>query len=397
MGNTIEKFIDYVIKYNENIKLICQTKYQIEIAFNNGAEPTFSDELSKEYKLTKNLIDTLTTPKEEWKKRQVNFDSFEELSEFLEKTQFKSKEKFEIICHILERNLASFNNSAIILDYDKIKKYKPKSMSSIEFEDFMYNGEFLKVIRKDENDLTEEERNLRNGIYEIIINNDYYVSSTIAQKSIKKHYFDKINEFTLKDIKFIIKSMKVLKISDKLLNGFEIILKNKINQREKRTEIYHGSKKIENKKFSEREYYKTFREIETYYNIQEQKAIKPLTLKEVIYLVSLMYRINISEKEIIKCIQTINRSGLEAYDNILVKFREYYPKMVHCSETPEIKKALETIMEYTLELENILKSGSQNSPDYYFWKNEIEEEFKNVTPELNKDYTFELENGRKSN
>ena len=220
-------------------------------------------------------------------------------------------------------------------------------------------------------------------------------------EKIKNHYFDKKSSFIQEDIEITIEQYKLLGVSEILCNYFQSILTNDLEHRSKNLTNISTKKiveeKTETKKIvSNREYKKIFKEIEEYYNIQDQRAIKPLKLQEIIYLISLMYKIAIPEKEIKKFIQTIYATGYEAYNDTLAKFYDYYPKMIYYRENEEIRLALDTISSYLKEIEEITNTTKKNE-ESIFWEDGIKEEFNKVLPQLNKNYNYELEEGRKRN
>lgn len=143
---------------------------------------------------------------------------------------------------------------------------------------------------------------------------------------------------------------------------------------------------------SQKEYKQIFREIERMYNFEENTPNIPLTLEEVVYLISLMYKVNIEEKEIQKSIKNIYKRDLYAYKNQMQEVREYYPKMIYLQDREEINSALEKMVQIGEEL-----MKKSNAEDYFFWKKMFLETFESVRFILKENYEFELEEGRKRN
>jgi hypothetical protein len=124
------------------------------------------------------------------------------------------------------------------------------------------------------------------------------------------------------------------------------------------------------------------------YNIDLEKAITPLNLNEIIYLVSLMYKLNVSEAKIKTAIKKIYKSYSANYENPLAEFNAYYEKMVCLSENEDIRAALSYIKELIQEM---LMSDSKS---YIEWKDELKNTMAEVKPILSLNIDFELEQGK---
>lgn len=99
-----------------------------------------------------------------------------------------------------------------------------------------------------------------------------------------------------------------------------------------------------------------------------------------------MYRINISQKEIIKFILNVNKEGLEAYKNSRYKFQDYYPKIVEYAS----KETITLLNSYLNEM-----MVKQSYADYSFWKENMEKIFKEGLLEVRDVYQYELNEGMK--
>ena len=409
MNKAQEKFISYLNEYYEDVRQSVQEYYE-QICFEFESKNKIEDVVNQKFKddprmeymtCVEEILKILTTSTEEWKKFKVCFVKFSDLSHLLLNSNLNKKEMHAIIELIIERNIEIFQNNQFSISCKDMRTLETKKMTMDEYYEFLYANEYLDLIITNDESLTPEEIDLKRKIsYSLVgIKRDNEMKE--IHEKIKNHCFDKRNSFTQEDMEVTIKQYKLLGVSDTLCICFQSLLTKDLERRNKNLAKISTKRIVEEKQevkktISNREYKKIFKQIEEYYNIQNQRAIKPLKLQEIIYLISLMYKIDIPEKEIKKCIQTIYATGYEAYNDTLVKFYDYYPKMVYYSENEDIKLALDTIVSYLKEIEEIT-NNTKIKEDYAFWEGEIKEEFNKVFPELNKDYNYELEEGRKIN
>ena len=204
----------------------------------------------------------------------------------------------------------------------------------------------------------------------------------VAHRMIKKHYFENKDNFSEKDMSFILQAFKTLRFYPQMCDAFSVLLKKNIKiEKEEKKVVPKKNMKIMNQKESKRLY----REIMAFYDIDAQKVLCPLTLSEIILLVQKMFQTNISQKEIIKFILNINKEGLEAYKNSREKLEAYYPKIIkYASE--------ETVSLLNSYLQEMMVKP-QSYEDYSFWKENMEIELKKGLLEIRDVYEYELNEG----
>lgn len=406
MNKSVEKFKEYLREKVEESKKVVQSAYlkKARNYYSNNKIPLeitrqiVTNEVIKEYEengyikeksINYELFQLLNIPEKQWKNTVTKFVKFDQLSEVLLNSDLNVREMFDVVIYMIWKNVKHCSEHARSLDYEEIKKLKMPSMTEEEFRNFILGKDFVRFLNARNEELNEEELKLKQDINKILQNSNKQSASMIAQRMIKRHYF---NKEVLKetDIKIVYRAFKILGVSSKLCESFQFLLEKELKNQNKKTENNIVIKKDKEKeKMSQKEYDQIFRKIEKYYDIQNQRVIRPLTLDETIYIVSLMFKINIKESEIKKCVQTINKEGLEAYKNSLTYFNAYYEKMLNCSDNPEISKALQTISEYLQEM------YVTDSESYLFWKEAIDKELQIIKPILNKNAQYELNEGRK--
>jgi hypothetical protein len=264
-------------------------------------------------------------------------------------------------------------------------------MSKSEFEEFVTSGELHKFLNQDEDNLTLEELEFK---YEVIKRAKSRQNSNkflIAMSAIDRHYFQKEDNLKEKDILIFSKALEVVDVNRKLCNSIEFYLKKQMQKKENKNKeiVIKKHEEIEVKRLDVKEQNKIYREIMSMYDIDLNLAIKPLNLEEIIYLVSLMKKINISDKEILLAIKNIYKSFTSTYTNPLYEFNVYYEKMNYLSDNEEVKNAINYIKEI---IPLILMPDDNKS--YSEWMGEISKTIADIKPILNENYEYELEKGK---
>lgn len=410
MDKSVKKFLVFLEAYIEDMRdemrayFIKKVLENRELGDVDRIREKSEMQLLNEYELTpfalnfeiiKDLIKNLKVPKDSWYDCNAVYSNFKELSELLVKSELNTRERFDIVRYLLEKNLCTTSIYTKFMSYEDFLNLKLNGMTQKQFREFLLGKDFVKIFKSEDAKLTEEELEFKEKITSYLIAHQVANSFIVAQNSIKRHYIDKLAFYNEKDILVTTKAFRIIGISSELCESFEYLMKKEVQNRSKTNsavKIKSCEQESSKEKMSQKEYNHLFRIVESYYDIQNQKVIKPLSLDEIIYLVSLMYKLNISETEIIKFIKTINKDGLNAYQSELAHFNAYYEKMISCSDNDDVKNALTSIKEYMQEM-----FIPENNNDYLFWKNEIANEMKTVIPILNQDYVYELNEGRKLN
>lgn len=324
------------------------------------------------------------------------FNQFAYLSLMLEKSTLNARESLSIIEYIITRNIkngimniSGLRNEIILGCNDAFNKLTAKDLTEERTIEIFY------VLNMDEKEFTEDDKEaaitIKQTVKECVENARKLVR---AHKILSTHYFEKGENYNEQDIDSMVEAFYLLELSESSIAAFKTILLNRIEKRRKKVPQFTQKAKraVNEEKLSQKEYNYLFREIETYYDIQNQKVIRPLTLEEIVYLMHLLQKIKLPETEIIKCITNINKAGLNAYNNPLSQFNDYYNKMITLTSNEEVAKALEYIKDCMQAL-YIPESAS----DYLFWKKEIANELKKVMKIVNRDYRYEILEGQKLN
>lgn len=217
------------------------------------------------------------------------------------------------------------------------------------------------------------------------LRNDMVVDFQVFQDNhrlIKEAYLDKIDSYTKDDIDIVLFALKELQVVDEVINSIRKTLEanlvrrqNKENKRKEREKLSHIIPKIELPKkevLSKKEYNLTYRELLTYYDLDNQQVLRPLSIKEVIYCVRLMLKLNIQESAIDTFIRNIDKEN-KKMSNPISLYVSLYDKISYYAKDTEISKKIALIEEY---LEQIFICSEE---DYEFWKSMIGEEVSELT------------------
>lgn len=406
MEQSVQKFIEYLEWFSDRIMfrtfgVIGECMAASKLNNSGRINPTTFMNSVKQY-TSDNDINVLYEAIQKWieyfknensKEENKFFVQFSQLSAMLEISSLSVRDSLNIVLFIIKRNLkegileVEGLKNTILLGYDEdsliIDDFNKGNLISLYLAFEVAEGN-LSVLT------TENIKTIREFVRKCEKN---FQSIRNVHKIFDKHYIKKENEFEIEDIKPILDAFALLKFSEEQRKAFHqfLLKKAKKSEKQKNVEKFTSSApKTEIKKISQKEYNQIFREIESYYDIQNQKVIRPLSLQEIVYLVSLLFKIQISEKEIEKCIKNINKEGLNAYNNPLSQFNDYYNKMITLTNNPEVKESIHYIKEC---MQTLYIPESDN--DYAFWKQEIATELIKILKIVNKDCKYEIEEGRR--
>ncbi len=407
MNKSIKKLSDYISDYRKNVRHMIYDKYLTEarsLVVNNesislekakslalrSVKNKYANDERIDYIFFLDIFkDVLQYTEQEWKENLVIFSEFNMLSKFLLQSPLNVKESLNIVLYLLDKEI--FNQNEFIIDFSD---HNVEEMTYEEFVYYKIYEKYNELLNYEDEKLSEQELQIKRYLLVKKGEKESFKRVIIEAYRIKYYYFDKIDTFNETDLERIIASFERLGIEPGLCQAFAHLLNKKVQKRkDKEIKFFEGKIEVKkDNKLSSKEYNKIFKEIESYYDIQNHRIVKFLTLKEIIYLVSLLYKINVDENEIKKCIQVLSRCDSTAYENPIVYFSEYYEKMVFYSDNNELRKSLESILEYSQEL-----FMPQSDDDYRFWKEAIGEEMKFAKHIIRNEYQYELEKGRKLN
>lgn len=221
-----------------------------------------------------------------------------------------------------------------------------------------------------------------------------------CHRIIKEHYLDKQDSFNNQDIQIIIDTLIKLELEDesisKIKKGLEALIYRR-NSKQSKQEKKNESSNIEIKKvqyqpkelLSKKEYYALEKELETYFNIKQMLIIKPLSLKEVIYCIRIMLKLQKPDYIIDTFIRLVEKKNNSEKKNPLSLYIELYDKINYYAENEDIKRRIELIEEYFQEI------FICSSDDYEFWKSMIDEELSTIQSNLPTNGEYEIEEAKK--
>jgi hypothetical protein len=297
-----------------------------------------------------------------------------------------ARDKMNVINYVIQKNIE--NGILDIRDEKGIIKLgscsilaDPKMIDNIID---IYN--FLVFVERD-----DEHQDIFLDYKEIIRDSKESGNCIINQhRVIKEKFLDKKDDFTKDNIIIYTDALYELGFSEENVESISCYLNKCLAKKEEanKTIIVKTRREDQANLLSVKEQNKIYREIMSMYNIDLERAVKPLNLDEIIYLVSLMYKLKISETKIRTAIKNIYKSYNVSYENPLAEFNAYYEKMVYLSENEDIKAALSYMQEIVQEI-HICDNKS-----YIEWNDELKNTMASVKPILSLNIEFELEQGK---
>lgn len=140
-------------------------------------------------------------------------------------------------------------------------------------------------------------------------------------------------------------------------------------------------------KLSQKELNQIYYEISKFYDLDKEKPKTTLSLDEIIYILSLMYKANMSEKTITRFLESTNREYKK--NNPVSIYYQSYDKFASYN-IPDIHKHLEMI-EYILSEHSIFTCSKET---YEITKELISEEINDIMDILNGNYTYEINSAK---
>ena len=230
-------------------------------------------------------------------KQNLIFCDFSLLSNFLYISDLNNKDKANVIFYYVNNNikinlLSDINESTIMyksdikfLEVDGVSKELINKISKS-------NNNLSKFLLKDEEELTEEEKKLKDAIYKYAEEHSESKAAMNIKKQtkiLKENYFDKINSFDQEDVKIIINSLKELGINIYILEDVKQYLeaRAKSNSTKKTNTIkytpFTQEKQTLNNSVSLEEEKEYRRELKSLFNFDKMERVKEeLTFDEII-------------------------------------------------------------------------------------------------------------------
>ncbi len=387
MSNTIKKFLIFL---DENIENICypklfENKESILIKADNE---TYKKIIERE-----NIKRILSIPKEDWPTLVDLFTSFEQLSIALQESKLKTKEKLEVIMYMFEKNLATkildIDCKQRGFDAEKLKEYPFKYTNYEEVINLIYSGGYRKLFLKEK--LTKLDELKLEEIEKAMQENELDISKTVEKlKTIKEHYFDKLPNLNEDDIKNIIEVFKQFNIDEDLLKEIEGYFYNlifKIKKREKKFTIkLRKENSINVPQISEKEFNYLNRILKPYYDLDNDKVIRPLSLEEQALCIHILKQMKINEENINKILNKINKLNPK---NSIAIYCKLYDKFVYYKNNQQIKESLNELEKYFKQI------FICEDEDYEIIKMIFDDEIKKILDLIPKTYEYEYEEAKK--
>ena len=344
----------------------------------------------------KNMRRLLSVPREEWELHGEIYIQFDYLADMLEESPLNARGMFAILVRLLEKNLSTniTHQDARCFDIQQIDNYKFKYMTRDEFLEFVRTDEYGSLKQKEESELTEDEKK---KLEEFNAYSDLYpldIAPVIeVHKSIKEHYFDKLDSFTNEDIEIFLDNLRQFKLSENLINIFRTLLLREVEKRQKREVTVSNTQDvtinvIEEVSISKKEYNLIERELRKYFDLSTMKVVGPLTLDLQIYCVGLLLKLGISEDKIRDILRIMNKDGYN-YDNPISMFVALQEKLEYYNDVEGVSEAIKTMIGVMTEI------TFGTDVDYEEWKEFLSEELASTLKLIPKTYDYEIEKAKK--
>lgn len=290
------------------------------------------------------------------------FGGFNYLEKFIGK-RFKERYYTQTLLYIAARNIEfgileeEKRSTSISLDQVSGSLLRPSSLPRFRdtFDKFYRNSTLTKTDEKGVRGVTS---------YDI----DDFLHLQYCHQLLKEHYFDKIDSFTEDDIFKVCIGLGKAGVSLRYLALVEKDLRAELNKRrelesaqtvqetvEEQEEISEQpiEENVDNKKESENKTKplsrkatnEIYREMQTYFDFNEMKSIRYLSLDEIIYCMSLMKKVNIPDERIRNFIKKAEKANRTYQVNPVTRYIELLKKLEFYSDNEKIMRLLTELKE----------------------------------------------------
>ena len=221
-------------------------------------------------------------------------------------------------------------------------------------------------------------------------------------KILKEHYLDKLDSFNIDDIDIIISTLKELSIDEELCNKVKnalnrILYKRTIREQKEKTRLENErslteafkSTKSSKTIIPKKDFQVVYRELQQYYDFDNIKPKKFLSLNELIYCIHLMLKIDFDEKTINEFIESIEKENKKIQNNPISIFINLYNKFKYYEMDLNLTEKIKRIESYIGEI------FICSSEDYEFWKESINEEVNDILISLPINHEYEVSEAKK--
>ena len=328
------------------------------------------------------------------------FSEFAKLKTLLDNLGISAQIQLEIFIEIIEANYRCFSQKEFYVfkpDYEEMLKHRFRHLSKEQITDIVKNNRIEKFLNEDNPQAEKAQDELREYMQANCVDvTDLQNNCILLVQTIRK------NPRTEEDNAVIAECMKNLYFPDlthrliKYLNHEEEKKMSSLLESRKREmkkdNISRTNKESENVPMPKKQtsLNQTLREIGTYYAIDDKKLKETLSMDKIIYVLSLMYSINMEKDSI----DAFLRSAMREFKNMhpYAIYNQAYDKFAFLGENDaEIKEHLEMI-EYILSDTSMFICDEE---EYIETKRLVEEELSEIMQAINGNFTYEIEEAKK--
>lgn len=306
------------------------------------------------------------------------FDSYSILNELFEKSELNSKEKWEIVVFLLEKNLKNYNEEAVSIEKSTLEKLIRSRFTEAQMN-YLFFGSKDNIEENNKNTLTTIEKQ---EVDEFLMNMKFQKGSLRTCKAftcIKRHFLNKKPNLNEGDIKITLKALQILGISKELCERFSYLL-NKEKLKKQKEDVVKNNTIIKEEK-SHYDYSALEKEVSQAIDLKDMYPKYALTLTERIYYLSILIKMNVSKEQ--RNLFLRNCELMYEERNPMLVYMETYNRLKYYEPSSGLQKDI-AFMESCFQ-DMMLCSNEE----YLFWKNSLGEELKQIEQWIPKNFEYE--------
>jgi len=209
-------------------------------------------------------------------------------------------------------------------------------------------------------------------------------------KYLEEYYFDKIDTYNTDDVYNFINVLKEIGITPVLCANINSVLIKRINQRGL---ITSESKKENNflNQLSKKEYYQINNEISMYFDLENMKSIRYLSVSEKIQIVTLLKQLNYKNEDIERILSVIDNGNKKHNDTVdpVIEYADIMYKCAYYENQLGLEQYIQNVDEY---IDEWLVASAD---DCVAWESVLKEEFDKIKLILPTTHEYEIEQANK--
>lgn len=386
MNKAILKFINFL----ENEAINLERDFIKESLLIGTINKTKLDEITKKILECRNISRQLKVPEKDYSLHGEVFVDFDILSLYMVQAKLTVKEVEKIILTFCLKNIATgiCEIESNAFDPKEIDNYPFKTATPEEIHKLIHEDRYRLLLSKEKEERTPKENALIEELEAYTLSHPSDVSYyKEIHHLINKHYLTKVDTYTKEDLDIFIEQLKKLKLSDLYLSLLYNYLLSKIDKR-KNTNIIEttppASIKPHKIELSRKEVNTLYRELSIYYDIEQGEPKRYLNIKEIIYCLSIMYKLNFNEESILKFLKNTEKYNRQQKVNPIAQYIELYNKLIYYKDRLGLSEDL-TNIESIIEDMFIV-----NDEDYVEWKMLLADELAKVLRKISNNYEYEI-------